>query len=61
MVNVNAKVFYAQTSDWSKIAVGDGAGCETVDFALVFLATKAVISANRAVSGFALVHFAARH
>jgi hypothetical protein len=33
MVNFSGNVFYARTSDWSKIAVGDD-GCETVDFTL---------------------------
>jgi len=33
MVNSSGKVFYARTSDWSKIAVGD-AGRETVEFTL---------------------------
>jgi hypothetical protein len=34
MMNLSGHVFYARTSDWSKIAVGDGAGRETVDFTL---------------------------
>jgi len=34
MMNLSGNVFYARTSDWSKIAVGDGAGRETVDFTL---------------------------
>jgi Kelch motif protein len=34
MVNSSGNVFYARTSDWSKIAVGEGAGYETVDFTL---------------------------
>jgi len=33
MVNPSGNVFYARTSDWSKIAVGD-AGRETVEFTL---------------------------
>ncbi len=34
MVNFNGDVFYARSFDWSKIAVGDGAGYETVNFTL---------------------------
>jgi Kelch motif len=34
MVNLSGDVFYARTFDWSKVAVGDGAGYETVDFTL---------------------------
>jgi hypothetical protein len=34
MANLSGNVFYARTSDWSKIAVGDGARRETVDFRL---------------------------
>jgi hypothetical protein len=34
MVNSSGNVFYARTSDWSKIAVGNGGGRETVDFTL---------------------------
>jgi Kelch motif len=34
LVNSSGNVFYARTSDWSKIAVGDGGGYETVDFTL---------------------------
>jgi hypothetical protein len=34
MVNPSGNVFYARTSDWSKIAVGGGARRETVDFTL---------------------------
>ena len=34
MVKLSGKVFYARTSNWSKIAVGDGGGYETVDFTL---------------------------
>jgi hypothetical protein len=34
MVNFNGDVFYARTSDWSKIGVGDGTGYETVNFTL---------------------------
>jgi hypothetical protein len=34
MVNCIGNVLYARTSNWSKIAVGEGAGLETVDFTL---------------------------
>lgn len=34
MVNASGNVFYARTSDWSKIAVGGGTGVETVEFTL---------------------------
>ena len=34
MVNSSGNVFYARTSNWSKIAVGNDAGSETVDFTL---------------------------
>jgi len=54
-VNVSAKVFYAWTSDWSKISVGDGAGCETVDFTLnpgVTPGDFAVIVSGAGISSF---------
>ncbi len=34
MVNSSGNVFYARTSNWSKVAVGDGGGTEHVDFDL---------------------------
>jgi len=34
MVNASGNVFYARTSNWSTVGVGDGAGVETVDLTL---------------------------
>jgi hypothetical protein len=55
MVNFSGNVFYARTFNWSKIAVGDGAGYETVDFTLnpaITPGAYAVIVSGAGISSF---------
>jgi len=55
MVNCKGDVFYARTFDWSKIAVGDGTGYETVDFTLNPAVTPgdyALIASGAGISSF---------
>ena len=60
MVNLSGDVFYARTFDWSKVAVGDGAGYETVDFTLNPAVTPgdyALIVSGAGISSFpAFIH-----
>ena len=55
MVNSSGNVFYARTSNWSKVAVGDGAGNEHVDFDLnpgVTPGTYSLIVSGAGISSF---------
>jgi hypothetical protein len=64
MVNSSGNVFYARTFNWSKIAVGDGAGRETVDFTLNPAVTPgdyALIVSGAGISSFpAFIHISER-
>jgi hypothetical protein len=60
MVDLKGNVFYARTSNWSKIAVGDGSGSESVDFTLNPAVTPgdyALIVSGAGISSFpAFIH-----
>lgn len=64
LVNLSGNVFYARTFDWSKIAVGGGAGHETVDFTLNPAVTPgdyALIVSGAGISSFpTFIHVAER-